>query len=147
MNFPIIISGIAGTLAMTLFIEFICLLTHKPFHVIRILAYMIPFGRSVVSTNARRMIYVAAVEIHYAIGVLFTFCFKQCIQSNLMEFTFSNALLFGALAGFVGIIGWRIVFAVHPEPPKIRLSQYLTVIWIGHIVFSIVQFYSLLLTT
>ena len=84
---------------MTLFIELVCLLSGKPFHVIRILAYMLPFGKPVVKKSAKRMIYLAAVIIHYGIGVLFTVCFKQFIQLNLMEFTFTNALLFGALAG------------------------------------------------
>ena len=65
----------------------------------------------------------------------------------MMQFTFANALLFGGMAGLLGIIGWRVVFAIHPQPPKINLYEYLTVIWMGHIVFSTTQFYALLFFT
>ena len=144
MNFPVFISGIAGTLAMTLFLELICWLSKKPFHVIRILAYILPFGKPVVTAGARKIVFLVAVTLHYAIGVLFTFCFEKSIQLHLMEFTLTNALLFGALAGLVGIIVWRIAFALHPKPPNINLHEYLVSIWLGHVVFSIAQFYCLM---
>jgi hypothetical protein len=42
--------------------------------------------------------------------------------------------------GLIGIIGWRIFFAVHSNSTKIILSQYLLIIWTGHLIYAVGTF-------
>lgn len=141
MNIPSSVAGIIATFAMTLFIELICATIKKPFHVVSILSDMLRFGKSDMPDRKKKLIYVAALVLHYLIGVLFACGFKLCLEANVLESNWSHALIFGAAVGLIGVIGWRIFFAVHPKPPALNLFHYLTVIWLGHMIFSIVQFY------
>lgn len=140
MNTSIVIAGIVGTFAMTLFIELICLLLGKPFHVIRILARMLQLKSS--TDRPTPTMFGIAVVVHYSIGILFTYGFKCCIDYELCALSYIDALIFGAIAGMIGILGWRIVFVLHPTPPQLNLPQYLTVIWLGHLVFALGQYYA-----
>ncbi len=135
MDYMIIMAGIIGTLAMTLFVELIARLSGKPFRVIRVLAEMLRFGRDL-NRSQRRTLFVGATILHYAIGVSFAFCYRLAIDHDILGPTWKDALLFGAAAGLVGIAGWRLFFAIHPKPPEINLFQFLTVIWLGHLVFA-----------
>lgn len=135
MNFVIIMAGIIATLSMTLFVELTALVSRKPFHVIRILANMLRFDKDF-NRKQKRMIFIVATILHYGIGVGFAYCYDLSLESDLLTASWKDALLFGAGAGTVGIIVWRIFFAIHPNPPKINLVQYLAVIWLGHLVFA-----------
>jgi hypothetical protein len=138
MKMQIILSGLSGTLAMTLFIELISAIFKKPFHVVRILARMLSDNNeSVVKKN---ITYCIAVVVHYSIGVLFAYAFHFLVKQDLIDPTLWHALLFGALAGLVGILGWRMAFALHPNPPVINRPHYLFVIWIGHLIFAMGTF-------
>jgi hypothetical protein len=142
MNFEVAIAGIAGTLAMTVFTELIAYGAKKPFHVVSILARMLRFRKDLRPISGTR--YVVALIIHYSIGVLFSYGFEWFITNNRADMNLSNAIIFGGVVGLIGIIGWRIFFAIHPNPPEIILPPYLTTIWVGHIIFSVVLFYSYL---
>jgi hypothetical protein len=140
----VICAGILGTLIMTLFVEIIAHIIRKPFHVVSILSHMLRFGKDL-KPASKGIIYIIALLVHYGIGILFSCCFDLCLNYNLIEMHLSNALIFGGFAGLIGIGGWRIFFAIHPAPPKIILSQYLTTIWVGHILYAIGVFYTYLI--
>ncbi|HEY0653497.1 MAG TPA: hypothetical protein VGD65_10225 [Chryseosolibacter sp.] len=132
----IIYAGIAGTFFMTVFVEAIAWLLGKPFHVIRNLSHILQFS-SPAPQKKKTLVFLLATVLHYTIGVLFAFCFTWFLQADVLNCTFIDSVSFGALAGTVGIIGWRVAFAIHPEPPRLNLWQYLALIWLGHLVFSI----------
>lgn len=146
MNVQVIGSGIAGTLAMTAFMELTAYLVKQPFHVVSILARMLAFNKQHSTIQGGYTIYAIALMIHYTIGILFTWGFVLLVRNDFLTFNGYNALAFGALAGGIGIAGWRLFIAVHPNPPKINYGGYLVGIWLGHIVFAIVQFFALYLT-
>ncbi|HEY0741851.1 MAG TPA: hypothetical protein VGD40_10325 [Chryseosolibacter sp.] len=135
MNYLIIMAGIIGTLTMTLFIEVVARVSGKPFRVIHILADMLRFGQEFNHGQRRRIFFLATI-LHYAIGVGFAFCYNFLLDSKYISSSWGDAVLFGASAGIVGILGWRLFFVVHPDPPVMNLFQYLTVIWLGHLVFA-----------
>jgi len=143
MNLVAIYAGILGTFIMTLFVEFTAYISRKPFHVVSILCSMLTFGEEMSTTN-KRVIYLVALLVHYSIGVIFSYCFELCLDYNLLALNLSNVLIFGGIAGLIGITGWRTFFAIHPSPPKINLSQYLTIIWIGHILYATGVFWTYL---
>src|SRR5690349_10600711 len=108
MNMIIILAGIAGTLAMTLFVELVSFILKKPFHVVGILCIMLHFSSNMKSKLKRYALHGTALVVHYAIGILFSYAFDFFLDSDLMELDLWNAMLFGSLAGFVGILGWRL---------------------------------------
>lgn len=108
----------------------------------RILAGMLTFKRlTTLDFKPSFAAYVLATSIHYAIGVLFAFVYHWLIIRVLFQTTFANSILFGAVIGTAGIAGWSIFFAIHPGPPPVRLPTYLSVIWVGHIILSVVMVY------
>jgi hypothetical protein len=140
MKLAIVLSGVAGTLAMTLFTELVSAIFKKPFHVVQILSRMLRRRDNPELLAGKYVSYSIAMIVHYTIGILFSYAFNFFLKQGLLQLTLWNALLFGILAGLIGVLGWRIVLAIHPNPPKIIPSQYLLVIWVGHLIFAIGTF-------
>jgi H+/Cl- antiporter ClcA len=136
MNLKIILSGLFGTLAMTLFVNLVAAIFKKPLHAVKILSRMLQRGDNTDSRQKKYIKYAIASVVHYSIGVGFAYVFSFLLQQQVIELKLSHAILFGSLAGLTGILGWRIVFAIHPNPPKLELSHYLLVIWLGHLIFA-----------
>lgn len=136
MNLKIILAGLFGTLVMTLFVTIVSISFKKPFHVVKTLSRMMQRGDNRDSTARKGITFAIAVVVHYAIGVAFAYLYNFLLLERLMRLTWPHTILFGSLAGLIGIIGWRITFAIHPNPPKLNLTRYLLVIWIGHLLFA-----------
>lgn len=132
----IIVSGILSTLAMTVFVRTISAFLHQPFYVIKILSTMIQFGNQP-TARAKTFIYAVATSLHYVIGIAFTYVFFEMVDQNILSLQLRDALLFGIIIGAIGIAGWRIFFALHPDPVRLDLVPFLTTIWLGHVVLGI----------
>lgn len=130
-----ILAGIAGTLAMTSFAEITAHLLRKPYFVVIILATMLPFNRDLSPPKAST--YIAATILHYAIGVGFAYAYFGLLLEGLISNNALTALLYGVAIGVIAIAGWRLFFTIHPNPPRIK-PTYFALIWLGHIVLSIV---------
>ena len=124
--------GVIATAVMTGFTDGIARAFRKPFHVVVILSVMLRFKyvTDVESINPYR--YSFAIIVHYGIGVIFA-----AVYVFLKIYTFGDSILFGCIIGTIGIVGWRIFFALHPGPPPIPLKGYLPTIWGGHIFLAI----------
>jgi hypothetical protein len=142
MSFVIALAGILGTLAMTIFVELVCYLFKKPYHVVRVLSRMLHFSSHVESKPKWVLLYCTALVLHYGIGILFSYAFYLLIKYGFMEPDLLHTIIFGSLAGLIGISGWRLFFAIHPNPLRLNLTQYLFVIWLGHLIFAIGTFMS-----
>jgi hypothetical protein len=136
-NIITLLAGIIGTAAMTLFVEAVCVIFKKPFHVVHILSHILRFSSSPKSGPNSYVMYGIALVVHYTIGILFAYGFDFLVKQELIDLTLTDVLLFGSFAGVVGIIGWRICFALHPNPPEVNLAHYLLVIWLGHLVYAV----------
>jgi hypothetical protein len=130
-----ILAGIAGTLAMTSFAEILAHLLKRPYFVVIILATMLPFNRDL--TPPKASIYIAATILHYAIGVGFAYAYLRLMQEGVITNDTLTALLYGAAIGIIAIIGWRLFFTIHPNPPRIK-PTYFAMIWLGHVVLSVI---------
>jgi len=136
-----LLAGILGTAAMTIFTAVSFRLLKKPFHVVRILANMMRFEPTTVTDKPPLVTYAMANLLHYGIGVGFAFGYHRLVAEGILGPNILYALLFGAFVGALGIIGWRIFFAVHPSPPAVSFKHYLPVIWLGHLLLAVVMFY------
>ena len=130
-----ILAGLGGTLVMTSFTRIMSHILKKPFYVVMILATMLPFKKNVTTPNI--FIYTTATLIHYFIGVIFSFLYLWQLVEGLIINDVLSALLYGAIIGSIAVIGWRLFFFIHPNPPPIELIPYLVIIWLGHITLSI----------
>jgi len=96
---------------------------------------MLPFKKNVTTPNF--FIYTTATLIHYSIGVIFSYLYLWQLVERLIINDVLSALLYGAIIGSIAVIGWRLFFFIHPNPPPIELIPYLVTIWFGHITLSI----------
>jgi hypothetical protein len=135
-----ILAGIVSTALMTLTSEILALLLRKPYYVVRTLASMLDLKSPRKDPPPRKQ-YGWAIVIHYGIGVVFAYIYQWAIHSNKIDLDPVHSLLFGAGLGIVAIIGWRIFFAIHPDPPPYSFPLYLMIIWTGHVVLGIALFY------
>ena len=96
---------------------------------------MLPFRRELSPPKAST--YIAATVLHYAIGVGFAYGYFWLLLEGLISNNTLTALLYGVCIGVIAITGWRLFFTIHPNPPRIK-PTYFAVIWLGHIVLSII---------
>ena len=96
---------------------------------------MLPFKKNVTTPNF--FIYTTATLVHYSIGVIFSYLYLWQLVERLIINDALSALLYGAIIGSFAVIGWRLFFFIHPNPPPIELVPYLATIWFGHIALAI----------
>jgi hypothetical protein len=130
----VILAGIAATLVMTGFSQLTAYLLKKPFYVVIILATMLPFNKDL--TPPKLSTYVAATILHYFIGIVFAYVHLWLILNGHITNNVLSALLYGVAIGTIAIIGWRLFFIIHPNPPSLE-ATYFVMIWLGHIWLSI----------
>ena len=131
----VLFAGVGSTLVMTAFSEAIALVFRKPFHVVTILAIMLPFKKN--SESPGTLMYSIATVVHYFIGVIFAFAYSLQLSERLIINDWLSAFLYGGIIASVAVISWRIFFWIHPNPPPIELKNYLLTIWGGHIILSL----------
>ena len=130
----VILAGIVGTFLMTISAEIVAGLFKAPFHVVRILATMLPFKKRVEPPST--LTYVLASTVHYLIGVIFAYVYVWLLLHWINRDLFS-ATIYGATLGTIAVIVWSIFFRIHPNPPSIPLKGYLPVIWVGHVILAL----------
>ncbi|MCF3108163.1 hypothetical protein LL912_05185 [Niabella sp. CC-SYL272] len=144
-----ILAGIAGTLAMTLFIRFTGMVAGYQLSVPRILGTLFSSSpRPSGSVSQRLPVLILGTTIHCLIGIFFTLLYAWLVGMELLPKGYINGLLYGSNLGMVAVIVWYIALRLHPMPPALPLRLFLAAIFTGHLVFaaSIVTTFNLLLT-
>lgn len=134
----IIVTGIAGTALMTAFVYLISHITGKQLKVIHVLGSMLT-GQVTTEKNvsAQSSVFIIGLVSHYAVGILFAFIYQRLWSLGLGRPDILNGLLFGFINGLIALAGWRSFFAIHPNPPRIDLANFLLIIFLAHLVFGI----------
>lgn len=131
----ILTTSILATLAMTAFsylFSYMVKGNHKEPQLLNYLLDKLPNNNSAICRE-----HVYGWLIHFSIGFLFVAAFE------LLRFYFNISLslvigtIFGFIAGLIGISGWSIFFALHPNPPKNNKLLYFTQLIFAHIIFGI----------
>ena len=134
----IVACGLFATTTMTLFVLLVNKVTGKRLNVIRILGTMLTSQTQADgSTSPRTNSIAAGVTAHYAVGFFFTTVYVIAWQHNWLGYALTDCAVIGLVTGMVGIIVWRIYFAIHRFAPAVQLNIYLTTILIAHIVFGL----------
>jgi len=130
----ILAGAIAGTAAMTAFSYFLSDRKSKDFREPALLAKMI--SRAFPETE-RSFSKTAGWMLHGSMGILFAYLSKKMIRKLQSPYDFSNQVFIGAANGVTGVIGWKLAFSLHPNPPKIQFNRFYQHLVLTHIVFTL----------
>ena len=138
-----IISGIAGTALMTLFMYLLSYITKRRLKVVKILGTMLtiysnPEGKL---SESNKAITIGLVT-HYGVGIFFSICYLILWRNGIGQPDLINACIFGLINGVFGIFIWRLFLLIHPSPPFLPFKTYMASLVIGHVAFAIGIVYS-----
>jgi hypothetical protein len=134
----ILISSIAATSAMTLFSYIISASFRELYKEPVLLTYLLTKFHVEVSAPTKTIL---AWLLHYFIGLLFVIGYHFLWVYDLAEFSWRVALLFGAISGIIGILGWVILFKIVPQKPNIDFKGYYLQLFFAHIIFGLTAFW------
>lgn len=75
--------------------------------------------------------------LHYFIGLLFVTAYFILAWLDFYKITWLSGIIFGAIGGIIGIIGWAIMFRVSGRIPVIHPSAYFMQLFIAHLIFGL----------
>ena len=130
----ILIPAMVGTSAMTLFSYLVSESKHENFRepdVLRQLIQRLP------TTGSNDSAQLTGWGGHYAAGLLFVFVYHQLWKQNKIKPSIASGTLLGAVSGLAGMIVWKVVFRLHPNPQPKNLNQYFRHLLFAHVVFGI----------
>lgn len=73
---------------------------------------------------------------HYFIGLIFVSIYHFIWKETLIAPTIMSGSIMGFINGFIGIIGWALVFKVHPDPPAVNRKKYYIQLLFAHMIFG-----------
>jgi len=87
--------------------------------------------------------------IHYFIGLLFVIGYHLLWSDHILPISPLIAVIFGAISGIIGIIGWFFLFKITHHQPQIDFKGYYIQLFFAHVIFGIVAtaVYALSLST
>jgi hypothetical protein len=135
----LVIAGLVGTAVMTLFMYGMTFLTDRVMKVIKILGTMLTFQTTAKGglSDSSWSIMVGTIA-HYVVGLSFALVYYEIWRAGLGEPNLRFGVIAGFISGLVGILGWRVYFALHPRPPQIvPLKSYLITLLAAHVVFGV----------
>jgi hypothetical protein len=134
MLFDIIAIGILATIGMTLFSYLISFLFGKNAKEPQLLNILV--SRIGVGPKDLNREHVIGWAIHFIIGLLFTVLYFLALDLKWLNSGFTDGILYGLIAGIIGILGWKFFEVLHPDPPSsLRLLFYIQLIP-AHIIFG-----------
>lgn len=129
--------GIYATVAMTFISYVFSYVFHTNFKEPQLLNHLLDtLPRSNINLDRE---HVLGWVIHISIGCLFVTVFKVLQIYSSVTPSLQTGLIFGAIAGIFGISVWILMFALHPNPPKIKRQLFYIQLFLAHLVFGVVM--------
>jgi hypothetical protein len=135
--FITILSGFAGTVAMTVVMYFYTYITKHFTKVIHVLGNML-IGESNYQSPSHRA-FITGTIAHFGVGVLFSFAYFLLWNWGLFKINFQDSVWIGMISGVVAIIVWKTYLTVHRTPPQLSHIHFFIALFIAHIVFGMVS--------
>lgn len=129
-----LLPGLAGTSAMTVFSYIVSEFKDKNFREPQILAQLIFrfFNRADKPTSN-----TLGWTLHYLTGVVFAISYEELWSKKILNPNLKSAIILGGTSGLIGILVWRITLKSHPRPPARNPKRYFAHLFLAHIVFGI----------
>ncbi|WP_378187068.1 hypothetical protein ACE939_01810 [Aquimarina sp. W85] len=78
--------------------------------------------------------------LHFLLGYLFLFIYDSCFVYTSIEPSLGWSFIVGIGMGILGIIGWQIIFAINPNPPKVTFHEFYIQLVIAHVIFALIGY-------
>ena len=134
----IILPGIVATACMTCYSYVMARRKNENFREPQVLNFLI-YGKGKVKMGPIENSSQQATGhlIHYSVGVLFSYGYHLLIANRRSQNALSRGVISGLLFGLIGIATWKVVFQLHPKPPKIDLGRYMGQLLVAHLIFGL----------
>ncbi len=129
------IIGIFSTLAMTVFSYCVSLISKSKFEEPQLINTLI--DRMPNSNHPHCRGHIIGWFLHILIGIFFVAIYKIGLLFSVLTLSVGSGIVFGFLAGIIGVCGWHLTFKLHPDPPKIDKATYYIQLTAAHIIFGI----------
>jgi hypothetical protein len=131
----ILLSGFIATTLMTLFSYLFSAIVSRNFSEPELLNKLIS-GSDILSFNPGKS-HIAGWILHFIVGWAFALILNLMVSYTPVEPDWFTGLWYGAAAGLVGIVSWKIMFSLNEDPPIINLNRYFIHLFLAHIVFGL----------
>lgn len=128
-----VLSAVAATSTMTLFSYFVSDQEGKNFKEPKLLG---DFFKRTFNSNEKTST-LMGWTIHYLTGVGFAGVYQIFLGCGFKRPTVKNGLLYGAVAGGIGVLIWNTLFKNHPNPPKTHRKGYYLQLVVAHLIFGV----------
>ncbi|SFB02261.1 hypothetical protein [Algoriphagus aquimarinus] len=132
-----VLSGVIGTIAMTLFMYLYSYVSSNFTKVIHILGNMLIGERNYYSPNKKA--FIVGTIAHFGVGVLFSFGYFLLWNWGVFKINLQDSILIGAVSGVIAIVVWKAYLSVHSNPPQLSQFHYFLALFLAHIVFGLVS--------
>ena len=129
----IFVAAFIGTTLMTWFSYFLSELLIVNWKEPRLLVFVLYKLNHELSYEFRT---VLAWIIHYVIGVVFAVGYNY-FWMKLTPVNFLTSLLYGAICGIIGIVGWRLLFILLDTRLPADAKGYFMQLFFAHLIFAI----------
>jgi len=143
MALTILLATIAATTLMTILSYLFSATFRELYKEPLLLKYLMQRLGSPLSANTEEIL---GWVMHYVIGLLFVLSYQLLLHYNILDISWTSGILFGAVAGLVGIAWWHTMFKLSNFPP-IDFKGYYWQLFLVHIIFGLttVAIYKVLL--
>jgi len=129
----VIAGAISGTAAMTLFSYFLSSKKDKDFREPALLGKMV---KRILPGSEETVSEIAGWMMHGSMGLFFAWTYQRLPEIRKMYPDLPDEVFVGVANGIVGIILWKLVFSLHPNPPQIDFKRFYQHLILAHIIFS-----------
>jgi hypothetical protein len=74
--------------------------------------------------------------LHYLAGFGFCYVYDRLWKAGKLKPNLLSGMGLGAASGVVGILVWKAVFNLHPNPPAKNLKKYFGHLMVAHVIFG-----------
>lgn len=136
--FEMIVAGIIGTVVMSFFMYLFGFISRNEMKMIGVLGTMLTFqtskrGKLSNSTVAR----LTGTLVHYLLGITFAIIYLFLWSKGIGRPDFIYGIIFGFVGGFIVFLVFKLLFAIHPNPPSLSVNSYFITIILAHIVYTL----------
>ena len=133
----ILTAGLAGTVLMTIFTNMWTYITGFEYRVPNVLGTLItmttkPSGR--LPDNG--FVILTGYIFHFLIGLLFSLCYYLLWVYYLGQPDWVDLFSLGLCSVAIAVLCWYGMLRLHPLAPRVKLKSYLTLIFLGHFIFT-----------
>ncbi len=125
-------AAFAATSIKTIFSYVTSVMFRQPYQEPYLLAALVSHF-NVADNNTNRRI---GSLIQYGLGLLFVLGFQAALSAGWLSLTYDGVLIYGALIGFLSIVGWLFMFMQAQSKPQMNSYGYYTQLLVAHIVFA-----------